>query len=103
MNLETLTKKLKKLKAKGFVPSKRKGATGVGYTLESELGIKENNINLPDLDFAELKSCRADHSGLITLFTFNKEAWQIKPLEAIKKYGSFDKNARKGLYYSITL
>ena len=95
-------KKLKKIRNKGFIPSKRKGPTGIGYTLECELGITENNISIPDLGFAELKSHRENHTGLVTLFTFNNKAWKIKPLSAIEKYGSYDKNNRKGMYYTIT-
>ena len=102
MNIAEFQKKLKSIKDKGFIRSKRQGPTGIGYTLESELGIRENNIAVPDLGFAELKSHRENHTGLVTLFTFNKKAWKIKPLLAIEKYGSYDKNNRKGMYYTIT-
>lgn len=77
MNITEFKKKLKIIKEKGFIPSKRKGPTGVGYTLETELGIKENNIAISDLGFAELKSHRENHTGLVTLFTFNRKAWKI--------------------------
>ena len=63
---------------------------------------KENNIAVPDLSFAELKSHRENHTGLVTLFTFNRKAWKVEPLLAIEKYGSYDKNNRKGMYYTIT-
>ena len=102
MTIKEFQNKLTKIKHKDFIRSKRKGPTGVGYTLECELGIKENNIALPDLGFAELKSHRENHTGLVTLFTFNQKAWKIKPLLAIKKYGSYDENNRKGMYYTIT-
>ena len=102
MKITEFKKKLKDIRDKGFIHSKRKGPTGIGYTLESELGIKENNIAVPDLGFAELKSHREDHTGLVTLFTFNRKAWKIEPLLAIEKYGSYDKNNRKGMYYTIT-
>ena len=102
MEIKEFQTRMRNIKDKGFIPSKRKGPTGVGYTLESELGIKENNIAVPDLGFAELKSHRENHTGLVTLFTFNNKAWKIKPLLAIEKYGSYDKNNRKGIYYTIT-
>lgn len=66
------------------------------------MGIKENNIAVPDLGFAELKSHRENHTGLVTLFTFNRKAWKMKPLLAIEKYGSYNKDNRKGMYYTIT-
>ena len=102
MKITEFQKKLKDIRNKGFIRSRRKGPTGIGYTLESELGIKENNIAIPDLGFAELKSHRENHTGLVTLFTFNRKAWKIKPLLAIEKYGSYDTNNRKGMYYTIT-
>ncbi len=102
MKITEFQTKLKSVRDKGFIRSKRKGPTGIGYTLESELGIKENNIAVPDLGFAELKSHRENHTGLVTLFTFNNKAWKIKPLLAIDKYGSYDENNRKGMYYTIT-
>ena len=102
MKFTEFKKKLKEIKNKKFIRSKRKGPTGIGYTLETELGIKENNVAVPDLGFAELKSHRENHTSLVTLFTFNKKAWKMDPLMAIEKYGSYDKNNRKGMYYTIT-
>jgi hypothetical protein len=87
----------------GFVRSKRSGATGIGYTLETLLGIMENNDAKPDIKGAELKAHRTDMNGLITLFTFNNKVWKMPPLEAVKKYGSKDKSGRRGLYYTMSL
>lgn len=47
----------------------RKGDTGIGYTLESLLGIKENNVPLADLGDIELKAYRKGSSSMLTLFT----------------------------------
>ncbi|MDR0398671.1 MAG: MvaI/BcnI family restriction endonuclease [Endomicrobium sp.] len=91
------------MKDMGFVRTKRSGATGIGYTLESLLGISENNSTNPDIEGAELKAHRTNVNGLITLFTFNNKVWKMPPLEAVKKYGSIDKDGRKGLYYTLTL
>lgn len=87
----------------GFVPSQRKGPTGIGYTLETLLGITENNDAHPDIDGAELKAHRTKYGSMITLFTFNNKAWKMPPLDAIKKYGSLDRKGRKGLYYTMSL
>ncbi len=103
MTLEEFKIKFEEIKKKGFIPSLRKGPTGIGYTLETELGIKENNIAEPDIENIELKAHRTKGKNLITLFTFNNKVWQIPPLEAIKKYGSKDKNGRLGLYYTMSL
>lgn len=50
MTLAEFHKKFKELKAKGFVKTRRKGPTGVGHTLEVELGLDENNLDLPDIE-----------------------------------------------------
>ena len=73
MTLAEIQRKLNHLKEKGFIPSLRRGSTGIGYTLEKELGLKESNIAIPDLGGrVELKTSRRESSSLITLFIFNR-------------------------------
>lgn len=103
MTLEEFQTKFKEIKSRGFIPSLRRGPTGIGYTLETELGIVENNIAEPDIENVELKAHRTQGNSLITLFTFNNKAWQMSPLDAVKKYGSKDRNGRLGLYYTMDL
>ncbi len=87
----------------GYVKSHRLGSTGVGKTLEDLLGIKENNIASPDLYRLELKSIREDSSSLITLFTLDRNAWQIRQRQAILKFGSVDEESgRNNLYSTVT-
>jgi hypothetical protein len=70
MTLSELKIKLKGIKALGFVKTHRKGDTGIGKTLEDLLGIKENNIPLPDIgEIAELKAYRKSALSMLTLFT----------------------------------
>jgi len=102
VTLNEFQKRFQKLKDKGFIPTTRKGTTGVGHTLETALGLTENNIAAPDIDKIEIKAHRDKAQNLITLFTFNKSAWQMPPLKAIKKYGSKDKNGRLGMYYTMS-
>jgi len=103
MTIQEFTYKFNEIKAKGFVPTMRKGPTGIGYTLETLLGIAENNDAHPDIEGAELKAHRTKGNSLITLFTFNNKVWKMPPLEAVKKYGSLDKDGRQGLYYTMSL
>jgi len=103
MTTDEFIKRFKKLKSRGFVKSTRRGPTGIGHTLESELGITENNIALSDLVEAELKAHRTKSNNLITLFTFNNKCWKMDPLKAVKTYGSKDKDGRLGLYYTMSL
>lgn len=103
LTLIEFRKRFKELRKRGYVRTKRRGPTGVGHTLESELGIKENNISAPDIGIAELKAHRSNSNSLVTLFTFNRKVWRIKPIEAIRKYGTPDKkNGRIGLYFVMT-
>ncbi len=101
LTIKQVKERLTKIKNMGYVKSLRKGPTGIGYTLETLLGIEENNISSPDLKEIELKAKRENHAGMITLFTFNKKAWKMDPLTAIKKYGSRDKDERLGMYYTM--
>ncbi|MDI9312485.1 MAG: MvaI/BcnI family restriction endonuclease [Limnohabitans sp.] len=103
MTIEEFQTKFREIKAKGFIPTTRKGPTGIGHTLETHLGINENNDAHPDIEGAELKAHRTKGKSLITLFTFNNKVWKMPPLEAVKKYGSLDKDGRQGLYYTMSL
>ncbi len=102
MNLEEFKQKFLEIRNKGFVKSLRPGPTGIGYTFETLLGIKENNLATPDIQGIEIKTHRMGSSNLITLFTFNKKVWKINQLEAIRKYGLPDKNGRLGLYFTMS-
>lgn len=103
MTLEEVRKRLSEIRKMGYVRTLRRGPTGIGHTLEKLLGIRENNISAPDLGEIELKAQRENHTGLTTLFTFNRKAWKMSPLDAIRKYGSEDRNGRLGLYYTMGL
>ena len=101
--LKEIKKIFTKIKQQGWVRSKRRGPTGVGHTLQELLGIKEDNIALPDIQNAELKAHRIGVTSMITLFTFNRKVWNIQPLYAIKKYGTPDIKGRLGLYFTMSL
>lgn len=103
MTISEFVEQFKHIKDMGFVPSKRRGPTGIGFTLETLLGISENNQASPDIEGAEIKAHRTKGNSMITLFTFNNKAWKMPPLDAVKKYGSLDKDGRQGLYYTMSL
>lgn len=102
MEIKTLQAKLQKIEAMGFVASLRKGNTGIGYTLETLLGIAENNIKLPDYGSIELKSKRKNASTPVTMFTFNRAVWKIKQIDVIKAYGYQDTTGRQALYCFVS-
>lgn len=102
MNIRSIIEKLEAAKNKGFVPSMRRGPTGVGHTMEQLTGLRESNINLPDFGSIELKTMREQSSKLITLLTFNRGVWQIPQKDLIKNYGYYDnKRKRLSLYSSV--
>ena len=68
-----LVKKLKMIKAKGFIKTHRAHDTGIGKTLEDLLGVKENNLRLPDVGDVELKAKRLDSMSMLTLATKSPE------------------------------
>ncbi len=39
---------------------------------------------------------------MITLFTFNKKAWRMNPLQAVKTFGTPDASGRLGLYFTMS-
>lgn len=89
------------IKAQGPVKSGRGGATGVGHTLETLLGLEEDNKDRADLGFAELKAHRKGSNALITLFTFDRNAWLMNKKDAIENYGTADSDGRMGLYFTL--
>jgi len=93
-DLTEFKQRFAELRERGFVRSRRNGPTGVGHTLEQELGMTENNLAVPDLGKVELKARRVASGSMVTLFTFNRKVWQVKPLYAVQTYGSSDKNGR---------
>ena len=90
MTLTQFKEKFAQIRSRGFIRSARSGPTGIGHTLEQALGLRENNLAIPDLGEVELKAHRENAFSLITLFTFNRKAWVMKPLEAVRKYGTLD-------------
>ena len=101
MDIIELKEKLSEINRMGYIVSKRKGNTGIGYTLETLLGLKENNLKTPDFEKIELKSQRKGVSNPVTLFTFNRGVWKIKQRELIEKYGYIDTNDRPSLYCKV--
>lgn len=64
-----LIAKLKEISRMGFMPNARKGNHGgIGNTLEDLLGIKENNLPIPNAAEWELKAQRINLTSLTTLF-----------------------------------
>jgi len=100
MNLEQVKEKLRSINEVGFVDSKRKGNTGVGYTLEFLMGIEENNSSGADIEGCiEIKAKRKLGSSRITSFC-QSPIWHVKIRDIIKQYG-LDAGPRINFYPSL--
>lgn len=101
-----IKQKLPEIAKKGFIKSLRGGDTGIGFTLETEMGIKENNIQNEDFTFqgnlVELKTQRKDTTSNITLFTKEPVKNSLKDKDMIEKYGYVNSHNRKALKITLT-
>jgi hypothetical protein len=105
-----LLEKLTEVSTMGYVDSLRAGPTGVGYTLETLLGIVANSSRNPDYKGIELKSGRVPSSGRqqtrSTLFSKipNWELSQMKSgSEILQSFGYLNEQKnRLQLYCSIS-
>jgi len=87
---EGLIDLLKDIRNRGWIPNARPGnAGGVGNTLEDVLGIKENNLPLPNASEWELKCQRNNSASLITLFHMepSPRAFKFVPNILLPQYG----------------
>lgn len=84
---EKFKKELEKIRDKGYIKSHRSGDTGIGKTLEDELGVEENSIQAADIDTVELKANRIDSKSKITLFTKSPDKRGVNNKVLRKKYG----------------
>src|SRR3954454_21899415 len=87
---DELVEKLKAIAALGWVPNARHGNQGgIGNTLEDLLGIKENNLPIPNAAEWELKAQRIHSGSLTTLFHLESSprALQLVPQVLAPKYG----------------
>lgn len=85
---QELTSTFKSISEEGYIKTLRSGNTGVGYTLETRLGIEENSFSAPDLGISELKAKRKKSNCTQTLFTFaTKAQWQMPKMDFLLRYG----------------
>ena len=85
-----LIEKLKEIASSGWILNARKGnAGGIGNTLEDLLGIKENNLPIPNAAEWELKAQRLNSTSLTTLFHIepSPRAILFVPQVLLPKYG----------------
>jgi hypothetical protein len=90
---DELLGKLAQISSLGFVDSQRRGDTGVGFTLESLLGIQANSSKAPDYQGIELKAGRASRQSNKQTTVFSQVPnWALSNLKGSK--GILDKHGR---------
>ena len=97
---DQLVEEIKKLKKRGFIKTHRSGNTGIGKTLEDELGIEENNFPGPDGITTELKSARKNSKSMLTLFTKSPDPHGINS-KLLKNFGYPGENGKLHLHSTI--
>ena len=107
--LTAFLEKFDVLSGKGFVPTLRRGSTGIGYTLETMLDIEENNSPGGDFMGMELKAFRdddlsMDDSEKMNLF-LKEPKWidGLKSADRVRNYGYVDDNGRTALYSTVKI
>ena len=103
-----LLSRLRDIAKNGWVKSLKNGPTGVGFTLETCLGIQANSNKLPDYKGIELKAGRAmggRQTSRTTLFSKTPDWIQSQihsGLDLLNSYGYNDpNNGRRQLYCSL--
>ena len=84
-NIKLLEKKLAEIQRKGWIQSKRKGTTGIGYTFETMIGKEEDQLCIPDFYGIEIKTIRKKSQKKIHLFTMSPDGDFLYPMERVLK------------------
>jgi len=96
-----IKKKVPEIRDLGYVKSMRKSDTGIGFTFETLMGIKENNLKNHDFTYngvgVECKTRRRKTSANLTLFTKEPSIRLLHDVELMKKYGYNDLKNRLAL------
>lgn len=98
---EELIARLTQIRDMGWIPNSRPGNVGgIGNTLEDLLGIRENNLPMPNASEWELKCQRIGQSSLTTLFHMepSPRALKLVPNVLLPLYGWLHEEA--GIKYS---
>ncbi len=102
LTLELLEERLGELKGQRF-ELVRGGDGAAGHTLEHLLGLKENNLSVPDWGDFELKTCQRESRTPVTLVSkAPRRIGNISRQEFIAKHGYSDEMGRTGLNCTVS-
>ena len=87
-DINNLIKKFNLIKNLGWIKSKRKGSTGIGYTFETLIGKEEEKFPVPDFGNIEIKTKNNSSKENITLFNATPDGDYLFPIKYLyEKYG----------------
>ena len=101
---EELLGKIREIARLGFVKTMRTGATGIGMTLESLLGIKANANQSPDYKGIEIKAKRGGKTGNRTTLFSQVPDWTTSPVASamgLLLLRGYQRNGRLQLYHEL--
>ena len=93
-NIFELNNKFLEINRMGWIRSRRKGSTGIGYTFESLLGKNEDSLSLPDFKGIEIKTKLGYTKTPLTLFSLTGNNGRGTPIykKFIYSYGYYRKD-----------
>ncbi|MFA5947840.1 MAG: MvaI/BcnI family restriction endonuclease [Candidatus Gracilibacteria bacterium] len=100
ITIKTLKQQLEEIKNKGFIKTHRLNDTGIGKTLEDLLGIKENNLMIPDIGDIELKAKRIESDSMLTIATKSPDPKGINKV-LFEKYKYKDTEGSYNLHTTV--
>lgn len=105
INLRT---ELARIRARGYIPAKRKGDSSVGDTLEAELGlVPTSKAGVADLLYngipTELKARRKRSKAKTSLFACRPQAQVLSTRELVRTYGRPTQEHVKALFCEVSV
>ena len=97
---------LRRIEKLGFVRTLKAGDTGVGFTLETLLGLPPTNKrDIADFSYhgrpIELKSQRSETQSMTTLFACEPAVRTMNDYQLVQRFGYSDESGRKALYVTL--
>ena len=101
--INKLKQLFKAIKNEGWIKSKRKGPTGIGYTFECLINKEEDALPMPDFNGIEIKTIRSRSRRKIHLFSLVPDGHCEEPIKRIiNKLGYTTKdNLKKRCYVEV--
>jgi len=102
-----IVSELRRISAMGYVRTMRAGDTGIGFTLETMLGLRETNKQgVADFSYkgvpTELKAQRKTAASMVTLFTGEARHRDYNDVELVRRYGYTNGQGRRALKVTLS-